>query len=186
MGQTTSVGIGGDPVMGLSFPDVLQLLRRRPGDARRGAHRRDRWLRRGDRGGVDPRDRVRQAGGRVHLRTHRTARQAHGPRRRDHQRDDRAARRARSTRSPRPALRSPTPSRTSCASPRRGSATQRWLRAASSAAGWTGDAELGREQVWEDALWRLTTSVGPGDVTPGFSYLEPKRHIAQRRRHGRR
>jgi succinyl-CoA synthetase alpha subunit len=24
MGQTTSVGIGGDPVMGLSFPDVLQ------------------------------------------------------------------------------------------------------------------------------------------------------------------
>jgi diadenosine tetraphosphate (Ap4A) HIT family hydrolase len=40
-----------------------------------------------------------------------------------------------------------------------------------------GDAELGREQVWEDALWRLTTSIGPGDVTPGFSYLEPKRHI---------
>ena len=26
MGQTTSVGIGGDPVMGLSFPDVLQLF----------------------------------------------------------------------------------------------------------------------------------------------------------------
>jgi diadenosine tetraphosphate (Ap4A) HIT family hydrolase len=43
--------------------------------------------------------------------------------------------------------------------------------------GAAGDAELGREQVWEDALWRLTTSVGPGDVTPGFSYLEPKRHI---------
>jgi diadenosine tetraphosphate (Ap4A) HIT family hydrolase len=40
-----------------------------------------------------------------------------------------------------------------------------------------GDAELGREQVWEDELWRLTTSVGPGDVTLGFSYLEPKRHI---------
>ncbi len=39
------------------------------------------------------------------------------------------------------------------------------------------DAELGREQIWEDSLWRLTTSVGPGDVTPGFSYLEPKRHI---------
>lgn len=43
--------------------------------------------------------------------------------------------------------------------------------------GAAGDAELGREQIWEDALWRLTTSVGPGDVTPGFSYLEPKRHI---------
>jgi diadenosine tetraphosphate (Ap4A) HIT family hydrolase len=44
--------------------------------------------------------------------------------------------------------------------------------------GTAADAELGREQVWEDALWRLTTSVGPGDVTLGFSYLEPKRHIA--------
>lgn len=39
------------------------------------------------------------------------------------------------------------------------------------------DAELGRELVWEDPLWRLTTSVGPGDPTPGFSYLEPKRHV---------
>lgn len=36
---------------------------------------------------------------------------------------------------------------------------------------------MGREQVWEDAHWRLTTSIGPGDPTPGFSYLEPKRHI---------
>jgi len=35
-----------------------------------------------------------------------------------------------------------------------------------------------RVQVWEDELWRLTTSIGPGDCTPGFSYLEPKRHIA--------
>jgi len=34
-----------------------------------------------------------------------------------------------------------------------------------------------REQVWEDDLWRLTTSSGPGDPTLGFSYLEPKRHI---------
>lgn len=39
------------------------------------------------------------------------------------------------------------------------------------------DAELDRVQVWEDALWRLTTSAGPGNVTAGFSYLEPKRHI---------
>jgi len=36
---------------------------------------------------------------------------------------------------------------------------------------------MGREQVWADDLWRLTTSVGPGDATLGFSYLEPKRHI---------
>jgi diadenosine tetraphosphate (Ap4A) HIT family hydrolase len=39
------------------------------------------------------------------------------------------------------------------------------------------DAQMGRLQVWEDEYWRLTTSVGPGDPTPGFSYLEPKRHI---------
>jgi diadenosine tetraphosphate (Ap4A) HIT family hydrolase len=38
-----------------------------------------------------------------------------------------------------------------------------------------GDAELAREQVWEDELWRLTTAV-VGEIA-GFSYLEPKRHI---------
>ncbi|MFZ0892498.1 MAG: hypothetical protein WB778_09650 [Thermoplasmata archaeon] len=37
------------------------------------------------------------------------------------------------------------------------------------------DRELGREQVWEDPYWRLTTSLG-GEVA-GFSYLEPKRHV---------
>jgi diadenosine tetraphosphate (Ap4A) HIT family hydrolase len=41
--------------------------------------------------------------------------------------------------------------------------------------GSAGDAELMRVQVWEDARWRLTTSVM--DQVPGFSYLEPKRHI---------
>jgi diadenosine tetraphosphate (Ap4A) HIT family hydrolase len=40
------------------------------------------------------------------------------------------------------------------------------------------DHELGRTEVWSDDLWRLTTSIGPGDVTLGFSYLEPRRHIA--------
>jgi diadenosine tetraphosphate (Ap4A) HIT family hydrolase len=39
-----------------------------------------------------------------------------------------------------------------------------------------GDEELLRAQVWEDDLWRLTTSVS-GDPVLGFSYLEPKRHI---------
>jgi diadenosine tetraphosphate (Ap4A) HIT family hydrolase len=43
--------------------------------------------------------------------------------------------------------------------------------------GRAGDAELGRVEVWSDDLWRLTTSVGPGDPTPGFSYLEPRRHL---------
>ena len=41
-----------------------------------------------------------------------------------------------------------------------------------------GDPDMMRVQVWDDELWRLTTSIGPGDCTPGFSYLEPKRHIA--------
>lgn len=39
------------------------------------------------------------------------------------------------------------------------------------------DTSFGRVEVWRDDLWRLTTSVGPGDPTPGFSYLEPLRHI---------
>jgi diadenosine tetraphosphate (Ap4A) HIT family hydrolase len=39
------------------------------------------------------------------------------------------------------------------------------------------DASFGRVEVWRDGLWRLTTSVGPGDPTAGFSYLEPLRHI---------
>lgn len=39
------------------------------------------------------------------------------------------------------------------------------------------DAGMGRVQVGRIPFWRLTTSVGPGDPTPGFSYLEPKRHI---------
>jgi diadenosine tetraphosphate (Ap4A) HIT family hydrolase len=44
-------------------------------------------------------------------------------------------------------------------------------------AGVAGDEPMCRVQVWEDDLWRLTTSIGPGDITLGFSYLEPKRHI---------
>lgn len=39
------------------------------------------------------------------------------------------------------------------------------------------DTEFGRVEVWRDTLWRLTTSIGPGDPTPGFSFLEPLRHI---------
>jgi diadenosine tetraphosphate (Ap4A) HIT family hydrolase len=40
-----------------------------------------------------------------------------------------------------------------------------------------GDHELGRVQVWEDELWRVTSSVHPTETTLGFSFLEPKRHI---------
>jgi len=38
-----------------------------------------------------------------------------------------------------------------------------------------GDHDLHRVQVWEDELWRLTTSLA--SEVEGFSYLEPKRHI---------
>jgi diadenosine tetraphosphate (Ap4A) HIT family hydrolase len=38
-----------------------------------------------------------------------------------------------------------------------------------------GDEELGRVEVWRDALWRLTVSLEA--EVPGFSYLEPRRHI---------
>lgn len=38
-----------------------------------------------------------------------------------------------------------------------------------------GDADLSRLQVWEDDLWRLSSSI-LGEVA-GFSYLEPKRHV---------
>ena len=41
--------------------------------------------------------------------------------------------------------------------------------------GGRGDKELKRVAVWEDDLWRLTTSL-QSEVL-GFSYLEPRRHI---------
>ncbi len=39
------------------------------------------------------------------------------------------------------------------------------------------DAEFGRTLVWEDDLWRLSTSVRGHNTVAGFSFLEPKRHI---------
>ncbi len=41
--------------------------------------------------------------------------------------------------------------------------------------GTSADADLFREEVWSDELWRLTTA-RVGEVA-GFSYLEPRRHI---------
>ena len=83
MGQTTCVGIGGDPIVGTSFIDVLDALQPGPRDRGDRDDRRDR-RRRGGEGGRLLRPRGAQADGRVHRRSHGPARPADGARRRDH------------------------------------------------------------------------------------------------------
>ena len=107
MGQTTSVGIGGDPVMGLSFSDVLHLFADDPETRAAGPTRRpllpgftrlvstSRWW--------------RSSRGAPRLRASAWAMPARSSVVRP------AVRRASSTHSPRPARTSPTPSRMSCA-----------------------------------------------------------------------
>ena len=85
LGQSTGIGIGGDPVKGIDFVDCLALFEADPqtdavlmigeigGNVRGGGRR----LREG------PHE---EAGRRLHRRPDRPARQAHGPRRRHHQR----------------------------------------------------------------------------------------------------
>ena len=63
LGNSTIVGIGGDPIVGSTFVDVLRALRGRPRDRDRGARRRDRRRRGGEgralRRGADVEARVR-------------------------------------------------------------------------------------------------------------------------------
>ena len=92
LGQTTCVGLGGDPIVGTSFIDLLQALRSR---SRNRGHLDDgRNRRHGRRRSSRLRQRARhQAGRRVHRRSHGSSRQTDGPRRRDHLRRQRHRRR---------------------------------------------------------------------------------------------
>ena len=85
IGQTTCVGIGGDPIKGLNYIELLQMFSHEDRDGRHRPDRRDRRQRR-VRGGRLHQGQRDQAGGRVHRRHQRPAGAADGPRRGDHQR----------------------------------------------------------------------------------------------------
>ncbi len=127
IGQSTCVGIGGDPINGLELHRHPDPFPGRSRYARSRADRRDRRRRRGARSGLDRGQHARRADGVVHRRSNGPARPTNGPRRRDHLRRPRhgheQGQRARGCRRPRGTKR---PARfRSCSSPRASSRAKR-------------------------------------------------------------
>ena len=87
LGQTTALGIGGDPVKGMDFIEGLELFLADRADRSDRDDRRDRRRVGGERRAVPDRRgqaRTQEADGRLHRRPHRPARPPHGSCRRDH------------------------------------------------------------------------------------------------------